>query len=291
MNKSKILALTGILMFVLSLACISAVSIKDVSSVPGEVSPGETISVSIEVENIFEYDVEKLTVKLDLSETIPFAPYQSSSEKFLDELNEGDEEKFTFKLIALPSAEAGIYKIPVIITYENGAGNESIKQELISLTVNSKPELRVSLEDSVVLVKGKENTFSIKIINSGLSDVKFVYLSVSDTGGVKILSEKEQYIGDIDSDDFDSAKFRVYIDDNTLGVVNLPVIIKFKDATNKGFTETETVTLRTYSLKDAQNLGLVKKPNYTVYLIIAGVLVIYLIYRWRKKRKLKKSRS
>ncbi len=286
------LIITSIFILLISLNFISAVSITDVSSSPQEVAPGEMVDIFIEIENIFEYDVYNLNVKLDLSEEdVPFAPYQSSSEKFLDELDDGDEEDFKFKLIVLPSTASGIYKIPVEISYENDEGNFSTKSELISITVNSEPELKVSLVDSEVLIKGKENTFSIKIINSGLADVKFVYLSVNDVGGIKFLSGKEQYIGDIDSDDFDSVEYRAYISESASGTISLPVVLKFKDATNKEFIESKNIVLKTYSLKDARDLGLIQKPSYTLYIVI-GILVLgYIGYRWKKKRKLKKERS
>ena len=94
MDYKKILM--GIWVIFISLAFVSmasALSIKDVSSSPDEIAPGEVATVSIKIENIFEEDVENVNVKVDLSE-VPFAPYQSSSEEFLDELEEGDKETF-----------------------------------------------------------------------------------------------------------------------------------------------------------------------------------------------------
>lgn len=287
MKQKPLPIILGILLVITLLNFASAVTIKDVSSSPSEVAPGETFSATLEIENIFSYDVANLNVKLDLSQS-PFAPYQSSSEKFVDELQSDDEEKFTFKLIVLPETASGIYKLPVEITYEDDNEENKTKKETISLTVNSNPELKISLEDSVTLIKGKENEISIRVVNSGLADVKFVYLTIGDSMGVKILSEKEQYIGDIDSDDFDNVKYQSYISETSSNLVNLPVTLKYKDATNKEFTETKTISLRTYSQKEAQNLGLVAKPSYTLY-IIAGIIIVgYSIYRWRRKRRLRK---
>ncbi len=285
--KKQIFAM--ILVTLMSLSFISALSIKDVESSPQEIIPGETATISIEIENTLGEDVTNMNVKLDLSgENTPFAPYQSSSEKYLEELDDGDEETFRFKLIALPEAESGIYKIPVKITYyldENET--EQSKEGLISLIVNSDVELKVFFGDSM-LIRGKENTFSIKIVNSGLSDIKFTYLTVSDTAGIKFISEKEQYIGDIDSDDFDSVEYTAYISESAPSLIKLPVILKYRDTTNREFAEQEEVLLRIYSLKEAQELGFIKKPNYFIFLG-AGISVLFYIgyRRIRKKRKLK----
>ena len=149
--KNKILLIVlGIVLVVNILNIVSAVSITNVISSPAEIIPGQIADVSIEVENIFDYDVKNIRLKLDLTES-PFAPYQSSSEKFLDELNDGDEEDFNFKLIVLPDTQSGIYKIPIQIMYSDNNGTNITKNEVISLIVNSKPELKISIEDSVII--------------------------------------------------------------------------------------------------------------------------------------------
>jgi hypothetical protein len=128
------------------------------------------------------------------------------------------------------------------------------------------------------------------MINSGLADVKFVYIIAKDVEGIKFLSEKEQYLGDIDSDDFDNAEYQIYIDSEASESISLPIILKFKDPTNKEFEEEKNVIIKIYSLQEAQKLGLVAKPNYIPYVIGVGVVVIYIIYRILKKRKLKKKK-
>ena len=289
--KTKILSIMLGILLVANLFLVSAITIKDVSSSPDEVEPGEVFDISIEIENVYEFDTENINLRLDLS-NVPFAPFQSSSEEFLDKLDEGDEEDFEFKLIALPEAESGIYKIPVEITYEDEDGKNLSKSELISVIVNSAPELKVSLEDSVIFIKGQENIFSIRIVNSGLADVKFVYLKASEVNGVDFISETEQYIGDIDSDDFDSVEYQIRIDRN-LGSdkIRIPIILKFKDSTNKEFTETKNIEFNVYTLKEAQEKGLVAKPTYTLYLIVGVVVIGFFGYRFYKKRKLKKIRG
>jgi len=279
----------------ISLSFVAAVSITDVSSSPTEVVPGEIIDITVEIENIFDYDVTNLNVKLDLSGVnVPFAPYQSSSEKFLDELDEGDEDNFKFKLITLPETTTGIYKIPVEISYnyedENDTVFEGQKSELISVTVNSEPELKVSLDDSIVLIKGKENTFVLKIVNSGLSGVKFLYVTPNDVTGLKFVSDREQYIGDIDSDDFDNVEYSVIVKAEATSSVTIPITLTFMDATNKEFTETTNLVLNIYSLKEARELGLVEKPKFLAYLVIFVLIIGYIFYRTLKKRKLKKKR-
>jgi hypothetical protein len=223
-------------------------------------------------------------------EEIPFAPYQSGSERFLEELHDGDDEVFDFDIIALPTASAGIYKIPVEITYYiDGNENPQERDEEISLIVNSPPELNIFSEDSV-LIRGQEGIISLKVVNSGLSGIQFSYLTVKNMAGIQFLSEREQYIGDIDSDDFDSVEYNVYVRASASGLIKCPVTLKYKDATNKEFEETMEIDLRVYSLKEAQEMGFAQKPNRNIFFGFGAIVVGYFGYRFWKKRKLKKKK-
>lgn len=282
--------MAGILVMVMLAGVFSAVTIKSVSSSPAEIAPGKTSDITLKIENIFDDPVTNLNVKLDFS-SVPFAPYQSSSEKFLDELEDGDSETFTFRVIALPSASTGIYKIPVQISYAGNNNTILTKQELISMTVNTLPKLTVSIDSTQPVIKGKENQISIKVVNSGLADVKFLYISAADSGGITFNSAREQYVGDVTSDDFDTIEFSVFANQNSLSMVSIPVTLKYLDSTNKEFTETKEIIIKTYSLEEAQALGLVGKPSYFGYIIVVLLAVAYWIYRILKKRRLKKQRS
>jgi hypothetical protein len=288
MNK---IILTIIFVVLMGLSFVSALSIKEVESFPQEIMPGETATISIEIENTLGEDVTNVNVKLDLSDkegepVFPFAPYQSSSERFIEELDDGEDETFEFEIIALPTTSSGIYKIPVEITYLDEEGKQGESEGLISLIVNSNVELKVFSEESI-LIRGKESTLSIKVINSGLSDIKFAYLITEGVAGIQFVSETEQYIGDIDSDDFDNIEYQVYVSPNAPSLISFPILLKYKDATNKEFEEERGVTVRVYSLKEAQERGFVKKPSYFIFVGIGLAVLLFIGYRIRKKRKLK----
>ncbi len=280
--------LTLALAVLISLSFISGLSIKNVGSFPQEIMPGETAEVSIKIENTLGEGITNLYVKLDLSgEDTPFAPYQSGSEQALDSLDNRDDEVFDFDIIALPTASAGIYKIPVEITYYID-GNENLQEryEEISLIINSPPELNIFSEDSI-LIRGQESLISLKIVNSGLSGIQFSYLTAKNIAGVQFLSERGQYVGDIDSDDFDSVEYNVYVSVSAPSLIKIPVTLRYKDTTNKEFEETKEISLRVYSLKEARERGFVEKPNYNIFFGIGIVVVGYVGYRFWKKRKLK----
>lgn len=278
-----------ILMIISSLNLASALTISSVDTTPYQIKPGEDAEVRIVIENDGDRDIEDVSVKLDLV-NVPFAPFDSSSEKTIDEIEEDDKQTFRFRVIALNTADSGIYKIPIEITYKED--NEmKTRAGLISLTINDVPELDVQVEEGLFL-KGKQNEVTLRIINKGLSDAEFLEVELF-SGSYSILTPKKIYIGEIGSDDFDTIDYKIYFNENIADIISLPVILRYKDITNKEFTKNFNVDLRVYSQEEAIRVGLMKKNNTITYIILViVVLVLWFIYRKiRKVRKARKARQ
>ena len=163
------------------------------------------------------------------------------------------------------------------------------KQGLVTLTINSEPIISVERNDGLIL-KGRKNEIQLSIINKGLSDVKFLDIEITEISGITVLSQKSIYIGDLDSDDFDSAKFEVFIKGSTQKNINLPVKIIYRDITNKEYTENLFVNLRVYSKEEAIELGLLKKSN-TLNIVIGVVVLIAGYIAYKKIKKFRRARK
>ena len=248
---------------------------------PDEIAPGETSMIKLGIENNAQNDIIDVSVALDLKE-VPFAPFDSSSEFNIDKIRDGEIEYAEFEIIALNNAASGIYKIPVQISYEE-SGTIKTKDSLISISVNSDPLIGVSVEDGLLL-KNQKNDISVRVVNKGLSDVKFLEVEIGSSTSYTLLSQKNIYIGDLDSDDFDSVDFTIYFKPNTLNTINLPVSITYKDALNEKYTEEFTIPLTVYSQERAIELGLLTQSNTQTYVVVIIVLIVaYIVYRKVKK--------
>src|SRR3989338_6519110 len=143
MKEKSIFGVQFVLFLILTLVTIGIVSaqitIDSFSTDPENVEPGEIVDLQLNLENIGDEDIENIVISIDLS-SVPFAPIESSTEKAIDEINEGDEESVSFTLVALSSAEAQTYKIPISISYEN-----TTKTSLISIEVVTDTSLDVIL--------------------------------------------------------------------------------------------------------------------------------------------------
>lgn len=291
MKTTLALLMLGLMLFsTLSFALINSVSALTIDSVAiaDEIKPGKTTRITIGLDNDADVDVDDVSITLNL-EDVPFAPFDSASEFSIEEIEEDDTEYAEFEIIALNNAQAGIYKIPVTITYDQD-GDDKTKRSLISIVVDSKPEIAASVDDSLIL-KGKDNEFFVEITNKGLSDAKFVEIEIG-LGQYEILGGNKHYIGDIDSDDFDSVKINAFIDKKVGNVINMPVTVIYRDDLNNEYRDTINVNLKAYTEDRAVELGLMEKSVSGSYIVgIVFIVILYLIYRRLKKRAIAKKNS
>ena len=265
-----------------SSSLVSALNIDSVSISPQEVAPGKSVEVKIVLDNNLDEDVSNVDVSLNLA-TAPFAP-EKTTEVFFDEILSDKSKDAIFDLIANSDAESGVYKIPLTISYDTENGSEK-KATFISITINGKPELSLNA-DNFLLVGN--NKLTIKITNSGLAQAKFLELNAQSGAGYSIISSSKVYIGDLNSDDFDTFSLDIYAKNS--GTIMVPVEMKYRDFANNDYTKNFDVPVRVYSQDEALKLGLVQKSNTGVYIGLAVlVIILYIVYsrlrKWQRKKK------
>jgi hypothetical protein len=281
MRKLFFALILGIL--VINLA--SAVTIQNIAINPEEIIPGERAFVNIVLRNNDNDDAENIQVSIDIKE-FPFKTV-SSPESSIDVLKDGREQSVSFNIEALSNAQAGIYKIPLRIIYENEQDREFEKESILSLIVKSPIILEAEIEEGLIL-KGQENEISVRIINKGVSDAKFLDIKLRDSSHYDIISQSDAYIGDVDSDDFESTEFSVFIKDDAPGKIIFPVELRYKDVLNNEFQQQDPIPVSLYSRQEAVQLGLIQSSNSAVIIYaIVIVVLVYVLYRILKKRKKK----
>lgn len=258
----------------------TGIDVKESDEEVQRIAPGSVADVSVSVKNTGSSVMQDISVKLDLSSTaLPFAPVGMTAEQKLKRVESGKEEIVGFKLIALPNAAEGVYKIPVIIKYYDETGQLFNSSEIVGLVVGSAPKLKIAIESTELTTKVKAGKMVLKLINFGTSDVKFATVSIAPGVEYEIISESDSYIGNIDSDDYETAEFRIKAN---AGKLVIPVSIEYMDANNMPYSTTQDVELTLYSPSE---LGV--KTSYTGLYVLAIVLAIagYFGYRRYKKKK------
>ncbi|MBD3310609.1 hypothetical protein GF351_05310 [Candidatus Woesearchaeota archaeon] len=257
-------------------------AVNEVEVEEDRVSPGKASEVYITVTNLADSLLKDLKFKLDLDD-IPFAPIGSANEKVVEMMYAEEQSTVAFDLMAEPDAESGLYKVPLEISYQDELGTTYTRDLTMGLIVGDSPEIIIQIEDTEREASG-DVTATVKIVNKGVIDIKFVTVHIKDTGSLDLASPEEYYVGNIDSDDYETAEF-TWKDDRKKEV-SLPVKITYKDANNNEFSAEEELEVKAPA---AQGGGSALVGILIVILIVGAGVWFYL--RWKKKQKGKSSKK
>lgn len=276
-------------------------SIVSVESTPETLEPGKVSKLTMNLKNLGDTYLKDVKVQIGFVrvaatataityEEYPFSPVGSSDEKIVDMILSKSTNPVEFNIIADPDAESGVYKIPIYTTYVDNVGNNYSKTNLISLIIAAKPSVNIDSGDIGDINPETKGTVTVKVVNSGLSDVKFAYLSLKDTDAYETLSPKRVYIGKIDSDDYEEVDYDIFLHETKEGIITLPLTLEYKDANNKEYSEVFDLEMRIYTPEEKQKLGLEQKGSAWTGIIIVLVIVGVGVWLYKKRKNKKKTK-
>ncbi len=277
MKAVKLILSILLLAMMLPLA-YAQVAVSSFTLQPQTVIPGEETTIGIILENVGAVDVDNVIVTLDLS-NVPFVPVDSSNEKIIEEIGDGREERITFRVKALSTAEPYTYKIPVVVTYAGAS-----KISLISIEVTAKAHLDLLLEKSELIKVHDNGKVTLKFVNDGLAQVKNLKVTLKDSPLYQINSPSTVFIGEVEVGDFETEEFTIIpLSDDPI----LEVDLEYRDAVNNLLKESKLIKIPVYTQEEAKQLGLVKDNSSMTIIVVAAIvfLAAIVLYRRRKKRK------
>ena len=248
--------------------------------------PGSSGIVKIKLANKADSILKDIKVTLGLGD-LPLVPIDSTNEKSIYKIDSRQSYEFEFKVLAKPNADSGVYNVPLSVSYLDELGKSYLKNVTIGLTIGAKPDLSITLDDSEIYESGKSGEIFVKIVNKGVTDIKFMNIKLMPSDNYRILSNEEVYIGNIDSDDYETADFELFIGGSKEKKVSLPVVLEYKDANNNDFKERIELTLDLYSASEAKKFGLKKGNGFVGNLVIVVIVVagLFIYRKWRKHKK------
>ena len=167
-----------------------------------------------------------------------------TTEQKIKSIAAGSEASVIYKLIATPDAAAGVYKIPLKIKYYDEVGDFHNTSDIVGITVGAEPKLMVVLDSTELTKSNTKGKVVLKVINYGTTDVKFAMLKVLDGESFKKFTSGEHYIGNVDSDDYETVEFRVEANADS---ITIPVLLEYMDANNVQYSETQDVEITLYT--------------------------------------------
>jgi len=251
------------------------INIKEIKTVPENVMPGEQFDLKILVANEADSALRNMKFKLDSSVLVTIG---STDEKYVKVLNSGDEQEIIFNLISQGDASEVLYNVPLTISYYDNEGTMDTKDVSFGLVLIQEPTLIKGIDRTEVVTSGDKGSVSIMISNIGIDEIKFVELIAKDSEDYKVFSTKHVYLGNVDSDDFETADFDIYVKSDKESVP-LMFELKYKDSLNKEYVEDVELSLDLFSTSEAQKLGL-KPAGNPVNSYIGFVVMIFVFIFW-----------
>ena len=266
----------------------ATLSIQEITTDPEQIAPGSDGMVTVRVANLASTTLRDISLQLDLSgDSLPLAPVGSATKKQIAVLEQGKIATFTFQVRAFPAAASGLYKIPISLEFYDTLNNEFTSEDLMSIQIGAVPEVVVVLDDIDLNQGFQRGTIPLQIINKGVSDVKFLDLEVLPSDAYLLLSASHNYIGNLDSDDFETLDVEVQNKDSSAESITVPIVVRYKDANNRGYEESFDMKVQLVPSELQQNGGI---PSWAYILVIVIVGVVALVM-WRRHRKCEKQKD
>lgn len=245
---------------------------------PSPIVPGQTVMVDLYLLNAGRIAVKNVDASIDVEDA--FSTIGTGALKRVAYIAPGQVEKLSFELASDPSTEVKVYNVPVSLSYQDDRNKEYDSTAKISLVVNAEPELSLNVESTDFTDKKSPGTVSLKVINKGVVDLKYLTVTLVGTDQYEMLSpSNEAYVGNLDNDDFETVDFIIK---PLVESPRLSVKLSFKDPYNVDFVQQHDLPLRIITDKD---LGKAKSPVGTIIVVL---LIVAGVWYWFKRRKKKK---
>ncbi|WEL23382.1 COG1361 S-layer family protein [Candidatus Nanohalovita haloferacivicina] len=253
--------------------------ISDVSF-PEKVAPGTSRTMNLTIENTARAYFRNVEVSVNPDASTPVVT-SGTSGKRIGSIESGETEEVSYTLNIDEGAENGVYRIPLELEYENEAGASLSKSETTGIVVGGSPQIEVGLNDDGAIPSGSTGTVTFRFINRGEGTAKFVKVEVLEGENYIIRTGSSVYLGDMNSDDYQTAESEIYTSPGT-DTINIPVNVTYQEnGEEKTLTETVTVDALTSEERNlyGSSSGSPILPVVIVILLLAGGL-----YYWRKRR-------
>ena len=260
--------------------------IDNIKTNPERLSAGFPSDLKFILSNPTKSRFRNINLKLNLFDT-PFTALNSIPEKIIYSLDAGQKTELDFSIITDIDAKSRVYKVPIELEYEDRLGKLYKQNNSIALLINSPIGLQVDIESTDILKSKSSGEVVFSIANVESSDIKFLSVKVMESKDYEIVSSDRVYVGSIESDDFETVEFDLYVNPTREKEAKIKLLLEYKNAFNEESNKIVEVPLKLYSKREAINYGLLEPTTgfRTLVLFLLIALLMWKLYRNYRKTK------
>ncbi len=252
--------------------------IDDYKVEPSPVMPGQIFNITLNIRNAGKIAVKNIDISIGLEDGT-FSTIGTGAKKRVDHIAAGETETISFQMASDTSTAVKVYSVPVTLSYQDERSKQYTDTAKISLVVNAVPEISLSVDSTNFKSKTSPGTISLKIVNKGIVNMKYVSIKLIETPDYEVLSStNEAYVGNLDSDDFETVDFTIK---PKVAEPRLKVQLEFKDPYNAGFEQSYDLPLRIITQKELGNGGF----PWSILLVVLAAIGGIVYWRIRRKKK------
>ncbi|MBS3117704.1 COG1361 S-layer family protein [Candidatus Woesearchaeota archaeon] len=269
----------------LDVRAVTPVLSLEVATEPSRIPQGAPATLKLFIKNTNTILLKNLDFLLLFPSEI--VPIGGSNEKLVDQLIPGESANLSFEILANGDAAAKAYNIPLNVTYYDAIGTRFEKHQSIGILVGRDADFLTNIEESTLFEKKTKGKITISVSNVGPSTMNFLTLKLLPSSDYVAISPSQSYLGNLESDDFETAEFELYSNvDNPRLVLEL----RYKDPYNVEHVRQDSIILNTFSRSELKKFGIQSNGSSNISrfaVIVLGLIFLYFFYRsWKQKREL-----
>jgi len=268
----------------------TVLEIVDIKTEPKMMIPGVPTTVTLELKNLGDSFIKDVKAAMDLT-SLNIATLKGSSEKIVQQVGGKETFEISFIMVADANSDVKVYNIPLELSFKDNLNNEYTQLSTFGLMLESNIDYVLDIDETEVKSIGQNGNVDIKISNPSVGSIRYLTIELIKSKQYKILSSSKIYVGNVDSDDFETVGFKIYLNsankDNQDASLRLK--LTYKDDYNKEYIAEEDVSLPIYSSNELKKYGLVPNKNNSGLIFLVVLILVISGFIWYKKNKEKKS--
>ena len=236
--------------------------VEELTTVPAIPAPGDSCKLTVKIANISTGSAEQVLVRLGgEGGPKPFATVGAGNVGHIVRIPPHEKAKVEFSLVVEGDTAAGLYPVPVTLTFRNMLGEELSDTQTVYLKVQVKPALQAGWigELPAPLRTGEPFELPVEVINIGRQSVNVGTIEL--TSADLALTNASLYAGPLDASTSTSLVANAVAD--KAGPAEVTLTVHYLDDFNQpqAWTRTFPLTIEETAVVAAAPAGTGESPN------------------------------